>query len=597
MSLTSAPIGSAVTDATTGNPVVTIGTATALTVTLVNNSGADIALAAKNGGPPATFGIYPGVPKLFTLARLQEMHVATPGWSSTVDKKALVVICTQAATWKNGQKLTLTIAGVQTDGPPAPGTVTFAPSDMKGNVPLSFDAPLATVNAPKPGSLPLDEALGVSLDSQGLIYRSDLSDPLSNKLFLNLKNLRKEALSTPGAPGTPQVIVSFVYGNTSGSLAPDDNGDGSPPDGSAWKIKVSMGPAQSAWTAANPRIDKDAHDPAWTLRPSSTNQEILGPADTDRANVAFTFSPVRSFTPAGHTQMLVLCTGFHKDTQTAYTDHLFVLDVIKEKLPLTRGLVSFYSREPVVAVSDPAAKPRIPLHWTMLGVAKVRVVASLAAVQPLEQRYADPYPVAYDYSELKLPSLRTSQAIFLTAQAFDGAGAYLNSLQFTTYADLAYVLDPGGRAYRVELIGDTYWMLENYAFDTEGSWLYGDDGRLDPAYGRLYDWDGAQAHTPEGWALPDLGDWNALVSHFGGGEAAFKALMPGGDSHFDARLGGQRTIGPGGASYGDMGSYGYYWASEGHTIAQFSGASSRVAAGTAIDPAYAISVRYIRHAT
>ena len=44
---------------------------------------------------------------------------------------------------------------------------------------------------------------------------------------------------------------------------------------------------------------------------------LLGPAGTAQANVTFTFSNVVTFTPTGHTQMLVLCTGFAKDATTA----------------------------------------------------------------------------------------------------------------------------------------------------------------------------------------------------------------------------------------------------------------------------------------
>ena len=45
---------------------------------------------------------------------------------------------------------------------------------------------------------------------------------LVNQLVLTLKNVGETPLATgPTLSGTPQVVVSFVYGNTSGALAPD----------------------------------------------------------------------------------------------------------------------------------------------------------------------------------------------------------------------------------------------------------------------------------------------------------------------------------------------------------------------------------------
>jgi len=601
VTLTTTPIGSAMADATTGDAVVTIGTPTSLTLTLVNNSGADIALLA--GPQPSAFAVYAPA-KLFASDRVREMHVAAAGWNSSIDAhgKALTIFATTAATWVTSQKLTLSIAGVVVDGPPAAGMILIAPSNMKGNVPPQVQVPLAVAAAPPQGSLPLDEVLQVSLASQGVIYRSESADPLTNTLFLNLKNISDEALSSDGAGGSPEVQVSFVYGDTSGALAPDDGSAGS-----AWGIKVSVPSAQQGWGGFPPTGPTGSEPPHWTLRPSGTNKTLLGPARSDTANATFAFSNIASLTPFGHTQMIVFCTGFRKDAKTAYTDHLYVLDIVKQDPPLTRGLLSFHADHAVMEVSDPKVGPSIQLHWGMFYVSKVLLIASTPAAAagvvagsngreqrlPITTSYPNLKPLDYGAAELKLPRLHTSQPIFLTLQAYDSAGTYLNGLQFTAYAELQYVVDAGGRAYRTALIGDTYWMLEDWAFDTDGSWIYGDGSTVDPSRGRMYDWEAAQAHVPDGWALPDNDDWNALNAQYGGGEEAFRALIAGGTSHFDAQLGGQRTLEP---AYDGIGDYGYYWAAEGHVCAQFSAESSSLSTGTAIDPGYAISVRYVRHA-
>ena len=83
--------------------------------------------------------------------------------------------------------------------------------------------------------------LQVTLDSQGSVLRSPSSaDPLNNTLYLTLKNTGATSLAAGGQQfGNPRVLVSFVYGNTSGALAPTtyDPAIGAQ-FGSAWKIAV-----------------------------------------------------------------------------------------------------------------------------------------------------------------------------------------------------------------------------------------------------------------------------------------------------------------------------------------------------------------------
>ena len=599
MSLTDTPIGFAVTDSKSSQPYIEVGTTATLELALVNNSGADIVL--NTGAKPAAFAVYLPVPKFFTAGQLSQMQVTTTGWSGTVDtaQDAIGVACTRAGTWSHGETLTLTLANVTSSGPPGADFMIVGPSNMAGNVPLSVQAPFAVAAAPQPGNLSLVDVLQVSLDSQGVVYRSDRLDPLTNTLFLTLKNTSATALATDTdvLAGSPQVIVTFVYGNTSGALAPDQR-DGSIPQGSAWNIKVAMGPAQTAWTASNPRPDGQEPHPQWVLNPSSTNLEILGPADSDRANVRFAFSEIISFTPTGHTQLLVLCTGFAKDKTTAYDDHLFVLDISKQDPPATRGLVSFFGNDPVINVSDPQAAVDIPLRWAMFDVAAVQLLTSSASVAPLRKTYPDPQPLGYDEAAVTLPPLRSSAAIFTTLQAFDGRGAYLNSLQFTAYIQVSYVTDAAGHVYKIRLIGETFWMLENYRYGPpEGSYFYQDSPANAQPFGRLYEMGAAQQYAPSGWSLPAASDWNALIGFYGGASDAYAPLLDGGRSGWGAQLGGRRTTNPdGSASYSDMFSYGYYWGAEGPICTQFSGASQRVTAGAGAPAGAALSVRYIRHA-
>jgi uncharacterized protein (TIGR02145 family) len=601
VSLTDVPFGLAVTNAASGDSILRVGVTATLTIAVVNNTGADIALAS--GADAAAFGVYLPSPAFFSLDQLGAMKVTASGWTGTLDAPdlAINITCTQDGTWASGQKLTFTLANVTSSGPPGTGTATLLPSNLGDNAPLSVEAPLAVASPPKPGNLQLTDVLQVTLDSQGSVLRSKSSaDPLSNTLYLTLKNTGATALAVGGKRfGNPQVLVSFIYGNTSGALAPDafDPAKG-PQLGSAWNIKSGIASAQLPWATADPRHDSQDHDPQWTLTPSPNNMTLLGPASTDQANVTFSFSNLVSITPAGHTQLLVLCTGFAKNAQTAYDDHLFVLDIVKVDAPLTRGLLSFFGPDPVIPVSDPGSQITIPLRWSMFDVASVQLLSSSPSVAVQRKEYpVPPKPVDYDTTKAILPAPPASEAIFFTLQAYDAGGGYLNSQQFTAYAQVSYVIDTNGHVYPIALIGSTYWMLQNYQLATAGSYDYGDNPGNEASFGRLYD-SRVLTQPPAGWSVPTVADWNALFSLYGDAKQAYAALSDGGRSGFNARLGGHRTIQPDGTGlYEQMYTYGYYWAAPGNVYAQFSGVSGQASAGTPVpDPQTALSVRFIRHA-
>lgn len=600
MSLTDVPFGLAVTNAASGEEILQTGVAASLTIAVVNNTGADIALAS--GADAAAFGVYLPSPALFTLDQLRAITVTAGGWAGTLDVPdlAINITCTKADTWASGQTLTFTLANVTSSGPPGSGTVTLLPGNLGDDAPLSIEAPLSVANPPKPGNLQLTDVLQVTLDSQGSVLHSPSSaDPLSNTLYLTLKNTGATPLAAGGKRfGNPQVLVSFIYGNTSGALAPDafDPAKG-PQLGSAWNIKSGISSAQLPWTTTDPRHDSQDHDPQWTLAPSPNNMTLLGPASTDQANVTFSFSNLVSLTPVGHTQMLVLCTGFAKDAQTFYDDHLFVLDVVKVDPPPTRGLLSFFGPDPVIAVSDPDSQITIPLRWAMFDVAGVQLLSSSPSVAVQRKSYpVPPKPVDYDNTTVTLPAPPASEAVFFTLQAYDAGGGYLNSQQFTAYAQVSYVIDTNGHVYPIALIGGTYWMLQNYQLATAGSYDYGDNPGNEASFGRLYD-SQVLAQPPPGWSVPTVADWNALFGFYGDAKQTYTALTAGGRSGFNAQLGGHRAIQPDGSGlYEQMYVYGYYWAAPGNVCAQFSSVSGQVSAGTPVaDPRTALSVRFIRH--
>ncbi len=120
----------------------------------------------------------------------------------------------------------------------------------------------------------------------------------------------------------------------------------------------------------------------------------------------------------------------------------------------------------------------------------------------------------------------------------------------------------------IEIAGKT-WMAENLDIDVDYSWCYNNDENC-KKYGRLYTWEAANTACKKlagNWRLPTKEEWEALANLYGGvytsgvkgsGKAAYKKLLVGGESGFDALLGGDRY--PDG-SFWALDYNGYYWSS------------------------------------
>lgn len=78
-SLSDVPFGLAVTNATSGDTVLEAGVTTSLTISVVNNTGASIALVT--GADASAFDVYLPTPALFSTGQLNAIKVTTPGWS------------------------------------------------------------------------------------------------------------------------------------------------------------------------------------------------------------------------------------------------------------------------------------------------------------------------------------------------------------------------------------------------------------------------------------------------------------------------------------------------------------------------------------
>jgi len=130
------------------------------------------------------------------------------------------------------------------------------------------------------------------------------------------------------------------------------------------------------------------------------------------------------------------------------------------------------------------------------------------------------------------------------------------------------ILPYQGQNYKTVQIGTQTWMAENLNYDASGSKCYDNDPSNCATYGRLYDWETANAVCPSGWHLPSDEDWTTLTDYVGGASTAGSKLKAargwdsngnGSDAHsFSALPGGS---GNSSGSFGNVGSFGNWWSS------------------------------------
>jgi len=112
------------------------------------------------------------------------------------------------------------------------------------------------------------------------------------------------------------------------------------------------------------------------------------------------------------------------------------------------------------------------------------------------------------------------------------------------------------------------WTIANLNVGVAGSYCYGDAEANCRRYGRLYTWGAAQQgcrSLGDGWRLPTDDEWRQLARQYGGvsedsantGKAAYVALLSGGNSGFDAVMGGSLT--PDDGKYARLEEHGFYW--------------------------------------
>ncbi len=570
-----------------------------LDFTLLNNSSGAVGLQSNS----SVLQIF--MPAYYTGAELQNMKIALDNWKFSVDSADGLLLLTYtgpSASLAAGASLMFSVTNATSAGPAgSDGSMNVNPIDMS-NTPTQVPASLSIAEEPQPGNAHLSDTMRIALDNQGLVYVSQQTnsgiDPLQNTLFLTIRNTGSDPLydDTTMWSGNPQATVKFIYGSTSGALAPDDDPK-SPPIGSAWKIEgATVVDTTAGWQIQKPGYSSDNPHPVFVLKPASNNQQILGTGAA--ASVTFAFSNIIAFTPVGHTQMIVDFTGVMKNQKTAYSEAIFSIDVNKQNPPPTRGLINFFAPNPVVPVTKPNQAVTVSLRWTMFDVARVDLICSFPGINLRSITYPNFKPLAYDSLDIVIPGVTQSTAVYFTLQAFDGFGGYLNSMQFTAFLQAQMFVDPRDeQVYPVMLINNQFWMTQNLDYRGAGAPYGSISPQQEATYGRLYTIQEAQ-NLPAGWRVPTKADWTNLISTAGGVNKAYKTLIAGGSGSngFNAQLGG---FGDGRGNFSNIGSRGYYWTSSGDTAtstyAVFSSVSQQINFATIADSSL-LSVRYVQDA-
>lgn len=423
--------------ASQGDPVTVYqGQPAQLIIVLTNATEEDIGLTAAS-----TLEVY--LPQFYTAAQIGQTTIggiSVPGWSAKFnrDGPSWVLSWTQPpGIWERGNTLGFTISNLTTSAAPQIDSVQVNFNCLTGvNIPLQVSSPIVLMALPVPGNANLRDILDVQVEHGGAVYVSEGNVPLENTVFLNLKNLGRTPLysGTGKNLGAPTVTVSFVYGTTSGSLAPAEKAHAAEP-GSAWTIVGSVAIDQTAkWLVQNPRLTDQSNTPAWLLKPVSTNREVIGVGD--RANVTFAFSNIISFTPPGPTQMMVQFSGFTKDDNTVYENTVFVVGLNKQTAP-NPGAISIYSRATTIKVSSDTAPVSIPLSWTMFGVGSVRLsffIPDVPNIPEVKYGYGTARSLlSYDQQTPQIAGIKDTQmlTIYLSAYADQTWQRLLNKIECT----------------------------------------------------------------------------------------------------------------------------------------------------------------------
>lgn len=121
-----------------------------------------------------------------------------------------------------------------------------------------------------------------------------------------------------------------------------------------------------------------------------------------------------------------------------------------------------------------------------------------------------------------------------------------------------YIDQRDGKRYPAVKTGGQIWLQRNLAYQTDGAVCWGEKPLMCENFGALYTWEAAMRACPNGWRLPGIADWDALIHAWGryDDKESYEALIYGGKSFFQAQLSGMQALD---GSFGDLNEEGFFW--------------------------------------
>jgi uncharacterized protein (TIGR02145 family) len=194
-----------------------------------------------------------------------------------------------------------------------------------------------------------------------------------------------------------------------------------------------------------------------------------------------------------------------------------------------------------------------------------------------------------------MSGLTPSTTYYVRAYATNSVGTgYGDSGSFVTLEGATSVTDVDGNVYQTVKIDNQRWMVQNLKVThyrngdsisnvtDNGAWTglstgayacYDNDTLNTDTYGLLYNWhavDDGRNIAPEGWHVPTAAEWDTLITHLGGVDAAGGAMKETGTEHWlDPNTGATNSSGftalPGGfrswnsGAFSTLGSTAWFW--------------------------------------
>lgn len=337
-----------------------------LVMTLVNNTGKDLALVGMDSGVDGTAVDLTFPSEIFSQADIARIQASDSkgDWSASLVSgsrgKYLRLTPKDDGAFPNGAKLSFTLTKlVSSNKQQALGQVKAKFTNVTGLAGVEVFETLTLEAYPSGELKELSADLDVSVESPLVFITKSLSDPQRTRLVLNVKNKKKNAplIEKPARSGASPVLnVSFVYGSGAGALTEDIKLDREHPASTlqaARNIKVGLAQIYvDKWNVTAPREEESL---VWKIAPvREKNPQALGFGDA--ANLDVEISDIVTKLAPGHTQMYVQYANF-----PGYRDGFFTLDL--QKVYRTPQIVGFQASPQTVALGG-----SIQLDWTGVAV-------------------------------------------------------------------------------------------------------------------------------------------------------------------------------------------------------------------------------------